>query len=365
MPHSISIGLDVHARSVSACAMVHATGEVLEREFGYDPAAIAAWAEALPADGPAECLYESGPTGFHLKRALDAPGLPCHVGAVTKMVRPSGDRVKTDRRDARFLATLLAVGAYRECVPPSPALEAARDLSRLREDVRQDLMRARRQLSKLLLRKGIVWPAGKSTWTQEHRRWLRSVRLADPCERLVYEECLERVRECEARRDRLDAEIARRAAAPDLAGVVSRLSALRGVSTLTAFGLAVEVGDFSRFASPRQLMPYLGLTPSESSSGESTSRGRITKAGNSHARRLLVEAARHQSRPMPRAPEPRDDAARSLPAAVAGLAARANRRLHDRAVALRGRGKGGNVVAVAVARELAGFCWALALAGEG
>ena len=180
MPHSISIGLDVHARSVSACAMVHATGEVLEREFGYDPAAIAAWAEALPADGPAECLYESGPTGFHLKRALDALGLPCHVGAVTKMVRPSGDRVKTDRRDARFLATLLAVGAYRECVPPSPDLEAARDLSRLREDVRQDLMRARHQLSKLLLRKGIVWPAGKSTWTQEHRRWLRSVRLVIP-----------------------------------------------------------------------------------------------------------------------------------------------------------------------------------------
>ena len=361
MLYSTSIGLDVHARSISAAAFVFETGEVIRRTFGYDPGAVAAWARSLPQ--PAGCLYESGPTGFDLKRKLDALGLPCHVGAVTKMVRPSGDRVKTDRRDALFLSRLLAVGEFVECVPPSPAMEAARDLSRAREDAREALMRARHQLSKFLLRKGHVWPKGRSTWTRAHREWLRSIELPDPCERLVLEEYVAQVRECEERRARLDAAIAERSAAEDLAGVTARLRALRGVSTVTAFGVATEIGDFSRFATPRALMSYVGLVPSESSSGESTSRGRITKTGNSHVRRLLVEAAWHHARPLSPASETDVAASSGISAEAAGVASRANRRLHRRYLDLRARKKGANVTNVAVARELAGFCWALALCG--
>lgn len=360
MAYSTSIGLDVHARSVAAAAFVLETGEVVERSFPYDPAPIAAWALSLPQ--PAGCLYESGPTGFHLKRELDALGVPCHVGAVSKMVRPSGDRVKTDRRDARLLSRLLAVGEFEECACPAPEVEAARDLSRAREDAREALMRARHQLSKFPLGKGHVWPEGRSTWTRAHWAWVRSAGLPDPAERLALGEYVEQVRACEARRDRLDAAIAARAAEPDLAGVVARLSALRGVSTVTAFGLAVEIGDFSRFASPRRLMSFVGLVPSESSTGASVSRGPITKTGNSHARRLLVEAAKHQARRLDPSSEALAASSRGLSAEAAGVAARANRRLHERAVALRARGKPANVAAVAVARELAGFCWALALA---
>lgn len=361
MIYSTSIGLDVHARSISAAAFVFETGEVVQRTFGYDPDAVAAWARSLPQ--PAGCLYESGPTGFDLKRRLDALGLPCHVGAVSKMVRPSGDRVKTDRRDALFLSRLLAVGEFVECAPPAPAMEAARDLSRAREDAREALMRARHQLSKFLLRKGHVWPKGRSTWTRAHREWLRSIELADPCERLVLEEYVAQVRECEERRDRLDAAIAERSRADDLAGVTSRLRALRGVSTVTAFGVATEIGDFSRFPSPRALMSYVGLVPSESSSGESTSRGRITKTGNAHVRRLLVEAAWHHARPLSPASETDAASSAGLPAEAAGIASRANRRLHRRYLDLRARGKGANVTNVAVAREIVGFCWALALCG--
>lgn len=362
MLYSTSIGLDVHARSISAAAFVFETGEVAQRTFGYDPDAVAAWAASLPQ--PAGCLYESGPTGFDLQRRLVALGLPRHVGAVSKMVRPSGDRVKTDRRDALFLSRLLAVGEFVECAPPTPAMEAARDLSRAREDAREALMRARHQLSKFLLRKGHVWPRGRSTWTRAHREWLRSIELDDPCERLVLEEYVAQVRECEERRDRLDSAIAERSGADDLAGVTSRLRALRGVSTVTAFGIAVEIGDFSRFASPRALMSYVGLVPSESSSGETTSRGGITKTGNSHVRRLLVEAAWHHARPLSPASETDVASSAGLPAEAAGIAARANRRLHRRYLDLRARGKGANVANVAVARELVGFCWALALCGR-
>ena len=179
----------------------------------------------------------------------------------------------------------------------------------------------------------------------------------------MLEEYVAQVRECEERRDRLDSAIAERSGADDLAGVTSRLRALRGVSTVTAFGIAVEIGDFSRFASPRALMSYVGLVPSESSSGETTSRGGITKTGNSHVRRLLVEAAWHHARPLSPASETDVASSAGLPAEAAGIAARANRRLHRRYLDLRARGKGANVTNVAIARELVGFCWALALCG--
>ena len=222
MIYRTSIGLDVHARSISAAAFVPETGEVVERSFGYDAEAVAKWAGGPPQ--PARAVYESGPTGFDLKRSLDSLGLPCAVGAVSKMLKPSGDRVKTDKRDAVFLARMLAVGNVVECFCPTPGQEAARDLARARADAREDLMAARHRLSKMPLRKGIVYE-GKSAWTKAHREWLRSIGLPLATERLVMSEYLQQVVTCEERRDRLDAAIAELAASPEWAPVAARLSA--------------------------------------------------------------------------------------------------------------------------------------------
>lgn len=357
MAYRTSIGLDVHSRSIAAAAFVPETGEVIQRAFPYDPQAVAEWARTMPQ--PARCVYESGPTGFDLQRRLAKAGVECCVGAVSKMLRPSGDRVKTDKRDAVFLARMLAVGNVVEVAVPTEAMEAARDLARAREDCRHDLMRARHLLSKFLLRKGIVYP-GRSTWTKAHGEWLDSLEFDDPCEKLVFEEYLESVRSLELRRERLDDAIDRRASRTDLAPVVSAMRCLRGISTVTAFSVAAEVGDFSRFPNARSFMSYVGLVPSESSSGETVSRGGITRTGNGHVRRLLVESAWcHARRYAPMSPTAMADAA-GVPAAVAEAAARANRRLHERSEHLRSRGKPANVVNAAVARELAGFVWALA-----
>lgn len=361
MIYRTSVGLDVHARSIAAAALDHLTGEVSRRSFPYDPAAVAEW--ALSLEGPVRCVYESGPTGFDLQRRLADMGVECCVGAVSKMLRPSGDRVKTDARDALFLARMLAVGNVVEVAVPTAAMEAARDLARAREDCRNDLMRERHHLSKLLLRKGIVYEGGAS-WTRRHAAWLSSVRLPDPCEQLVLEEHLEGVRSLELRRARLDAAIAERSAGADLAPTVSALRCLRGISTVTAFSVAAEVGDFARFGSARAFMSYLGLVPSESSTGESVSRGPITRAGNGHVRRLLIESAWHHARGhRPLSAQSLADA-RGVPAEVAEAAERANARLARRSEHLRSRGKPANLVNVAVARELSGFVWALAVAAS-
>ena len=357
MIYRTSVGLDVHARSIAAAAFVPETGEVEESSFGYDAAAVAAWAAALPQ--PARAVYESGPTGFDLKRSLDALGLPCVVGAVSKMLRPAGDRVKTDRRDAVFLARMLAVGNVVEVWCPTPGQEAARDLARARADARDDLMAARHGLSKMLLRKGLVYP-GKSAWTAAHRDWLRSIELPLSTEGLVLSEYLQQVVACEQRRDRLDAAIAALAATDEWRPVVSRLSAVRGISTVTAFSVAAEIGDFSRFPTAPSFMSYLGLVPSEGSPGGSVARGPITRTGNAHVRTLLVEAAWHHARRWSPLLPTEVAARRGIGPEAARVAAEANRRLHSKAGRLRRRGVRPAKANVAVARELAGFVWALA-----
>ena len=201
---------------------------------------------------------------------------------------------------------------------------------------------------------------GKTAWTKAHREWLGRLEFADPCERLVFGEYLESVRSLELRRARLDRAIEERAAGEDMAPAVSALRCVRGISTVTAFSIAAEIGDFSRFPDARSFMSFVGLVPSESSSGESVSRGGITRTGNIHVRTLLVEAAWQHARPLrPMSAAAMGDAA-GVPADVAEAAARANRRLHSRAAHLRGRGKPASVVNAAIARELAGFVWALA-----
>ena len=356
MSESTFIGLDVHARSVWAGVLDGSTGEVRSCAA---PAPTGELVEWLRAQGEAlSVAYEAGPTGFGLARACEAAGIPCLVAAPSKIAKAPGERVKTDRRDALRLAKLLRLGELTAVRVPSPAEEGARDLVRAREDARGDLMRARHRLSKLLLRQGLVWEG--SAWTQAHERWLFAQHFEARGLQVAYEEGLATLASVRARREALDAAICAEAATEPWAPVVGRLSCLRGVSTLTAFGLATEIGDWERFDG-RSIGAYLGLTPSESSSGERRRQGAITKTGNAHARRLLVEAAWHQRRP---SSHPSRELARrreGQPALVRERAMAAERRLHRRWRSFDARGKRSTVAAVAVARELAGWCWSLAV----
>ena len=277
------------------------------------------------------------------------------------MSRPVGDRVKTDAKDALLLAQLLQVGQITPVRIPSVTEEAARDLVRAREDARGDLMRARHRLSKLLLRHGIVYSNGDA-WTGRHDAWLRAQRFAVPLTQVTFDSDYDTVLTTTARRDRLDAKIAAIAAESEFTPIVRRLGCLRGISTLTGFALAVEIGDWTRFTG-ESIGSFVGLVPSEHSSGDSRSQGPITKAGNTHARRLLVEAAwHHQSRYRPgKTIRQRWDLA--SPAARARGDA-GNRRLHARWTRFHDRKKKPVIANTAIARELAGWCWSLAVLEE-
>lgn len=348
------VGLDVHARSVVAGVLDGVSGELRGSRAPVSSDETVAWLLQLPA--PVRVAYEAGPTGYGLARACAAAGIACTVAAPSKIPRAPGDRVKTDRRDAERLARLLRLGELVSVRVPEPHEEAARDLVRAREDARGDLMRARHRLSKLLLRHGLVYDA--SAWTLAHDAWLRRQRFEHRALALAFDESYDTVLQAKTRRDALDRAIAELAAEPPFVEVVARLVCLRGVSTLTALALTVELGDWSRFR-PQSLGPFLGLTPSEDSTGERRRQGAITKTGNSHARRLLVEAAWHHRRPL-RASAALERRRQGQPAAVCSQADRSARRLHQRWHALESRGKRRTIVAVAVARELAGHCWALA-----
>jgi len=351
-----SVGLDVHARSVVGCALDGDTGEVFQRRLCPDHREVLDWIAGLPA--PVAVTYEAGPTGFGLARALTAAGIDCAVAAPSKLQRPAGDRVKTDARDAAHLARLLHLGQITEVTVPSTGQEAARDLVRAREDCRGDLMTARHRISKLLLRQGIVYYGGQA-WTGKHELWLRGQRFDNPALSMAFEAALDAMVACVHRRDRLDAAITVMADESEFTPVVRRLGCLRGISTLTAFGLAVEIGDWHRLTG-RSIGAYLGLVPCEYSSGESRVQGGLTKTGNGHARRLLVEAAWHH-RPHYR---PSRDLRRrweAAPAAAQERAHAANHRLHTRWAGFDQRKKRPVIANAAIARELAGWCWSLAV----
>jgi transposase len=350
------IGLDVHARSVWAGVLDGATGEVSSRAVPARTTELLEWLLSQPQ--PLSVAYEAGPTGYGLARACAAAQIPCLVAAPSKIARASGERVKTDRRDALRLARLLRLGELTAVRVPSTCEESARDLVRAREDARSDLMRARHRLSKLLLRQGLVWEA--KAWTLRHARWLAAQRFEERGLAIAYEEAVAAMQSILARRDALDRAIAAEAACEPWAAIVGRLACLRGVSTLTAFGLAVEIGEWQRFDG-RSLGAYLGLCPSESSSGERRRQGGITKTGNAHARRLLVEAAWQQRRPCSHPSRELMRRREGQPALVRERAEAAGRRLQQRWRRFDARGKRSTVSAVAVARELAGWCWSLAV----
>lgn len=308
--------------------------------------------------------YEAGPTGFGLARALAAAGVPVTVAAPSKLLRPAGDRVKTDARDAMLLARLLRMDELVPVRVPTVTEESARDLSRARDDARVELMAARHRLSKLLLRRGIVYETGKDAWTGAHDAWLRQIRRDDlqgagPGTLAAFDAGYDAVTGILARRDRLDRDILTMAADSEFTAVTRRLGCLRGISTLTGFALAVEVGDWDRFTG-RTIASYLGLVPSEHSSGGSRSLGAITKTGNTHARRLLIEAAWHH-KPSYRPGKVMKDRWAAASAHAAARGDTGNRRLHHRWQVLTAHKKKHTVANTAIARELAGWCWSLAI----
>ncbi len=353
------VGLDVHARSVHAAAIDSETGELRRARFGGGSSEVVRFLEGLR--GPVRAVYEAGPTGFGLAREGEAAGIAMVVVAPSKTPRAAADRIKTDRRDAELLVRLLMAGSLKAIHVPSVAQEAARDLVRAREALRQDLMRSRHRVSKLLLRYGRVYPAGQTAWTAAHRDWLAAQRFDEPALELAYLDALAAVDALLARRAVLEQHLERIARSPELWPIVARLRAFRGVETLTALGLVTEIGDWQRFCRPRELSSWLGLVPSVSQSGESSHRGGITKTGSQHARRLLVEAAWHYARP-PRVGTLLRQRQEGQPAVVVQIAARAQHRLYRTHQRLRERGKPANVATVAAARELAGFLWAAATA---
>lgn len=348
MQERMFIGLDVRARSVKAGLLDGRTGEVRSLAVPVATEELVAWVCAQP--GPLAVAYEVGPTGYKLARALTAAGVPCLVAAPSRIARASGDRIKTDRRDAVRLAKLLRLEELTAVRVPDLAEEAARDLVRAREDACGDLMRARHRLSKLLLRRGLLWE--QRTWTEAHELWLTRQRFPERPLQVAYEEALAAMVSVRERRDALDAAIAVEALEEPWAAVVSRLTCLRGVSTLTAFALSVEIGDWQRF-SGRSVPAFLGLVPSECSCGTTRRQGAITRAGNGYARRLLIEAAWQQRRAPGKSLRVRLAREQATPA-VRERARLAERRLQRRWARFDERGKRSTVAAVAVARERAG-----------
>jgi transposase len=350
-------GLDVHARSVLAVTLDATTGEIRRQRLSAETATVVEFLAKLP--GPTRVAYEAGPTGYGLARALERAGIGCVVAAPGKIERPAQDKVKTDVRDAERVLRLLMIDALVSVRVPTVEEEAIRDLVRAREDVRGDLMRWRQRLSKLLLRHGIVYEDTGSTWTQRHRAWIRSQNLGGGAQVTLLDH-LGAVDTLELRRGQLEKTIAELVPDSPYAETVARLRCLRGIDTLSAAGLAAEIGDLRRFDRPGKLMSYLGLVPSESSSGETRRQGRITKTGSTHARRLLVEASWHYKKTPARGVslQRRQE---GQPATVVAVSWQAQQRLHRVWRRLyEERGKRSTIVAIAVARELAGFCWALA-----
>jgi transposase len=301
--------------------------------------------------------YEAGPTGYDLYRQIKSLGHECVVVAPSLIPKKPGDRVKTNRRDAVNLAKLLRAGELIAVWVPDRHHEAMRDLTRTREVAVLDLRTKRQQVSAFLLRQGLHYP-GKTTWTKAHRNWLASQKLEYGEQRLAFEEMLLAMRQAQERLGRLEQAI--RTAVPDwsLAELVTALMAMRGIDLISAAGFLAEIGDLSRFRTPSELMAYLGLVPSENSTGDTIKRGPITKAGNRRARRILVESSWSYQHP-PRVGKQKQEKVAAASRAVQEIAWKAQCRLSGRYRALIRRGKLKTVAITAVARELAGFIWAI------
>lgn len=357
------IGLDVHKESI-AVAVARAGREVpvSRGEIANRPKALVKLVERLNREFGGEVLrfgYEAGPCGYGLYRQLLGLGQDCQVVAPSLIPRKPGERIKTDRRDACKLAGALRSGDLTAVWVPDEEQEALRDLTRARDDLKAQERKARQQLNAFVLRHGHAWPSNKTRWTQRHYAWLESLIFSHDWQYVVLQEYLDAVQAASQRVVDIGAQMQRVLPQWSLAPVVDSLVALRGIDTLAAMVLLAELGDISRFDSPRQLMAYLGLVPSEHSSGARRRQGPITKTGNRHARRMLVESAWSYRFPARQTAHLKRKAARASEPAKA-IAWRAQKRLCGRYRTLIQAGKNTKQTTVAIARELVGFIWDIA-----
>ena len=351
------VAFDQHARSVVAAVLGPHNTEPALHPLASDLPAIGRFVSRLAKRGPVRCCYEAGPCGLALQRFLAAQGVNCEVIAPALIPRRSGDRIKTDRRDARQLAVLYRAGALTAIHIPSEQEEAIRDLLRCREDIRADLLRARHRLSKFLLRHDRRYTQTKGAWSRRHTEWLRQLRWPLAALELTFSAYMRAIDEASTRLAVVDDDLRTYFTSAPFAEPVRRLRCFRGISDLTALTVAAELGDPRRFPSAPRVMGFVGLVPSEHSSGTRRGRGAITKTGNAHLRRVLLEAAWHY-RHHPHIGPKLQARQRGAPADAITRAWAAQHRLFRTYRRLTARGRPPQVAATAVARELAGFVWA-------
>jgi transposase len=351
------VAFDQHAATTVAAVLMPGHRTPALHTLTSDTGTIVRFLERLRRDGTIRCCYEAGPCGFELQRALSARKIACEVIAPALIPRRAGDRIKTDRRDAGHLAVLYRAGALTAIHIPTAQEEAARDLLRCREDIRADLLRARHRLSKFLLRHGRRFTGTKHAWSQRHHAWLRAQTWPLAALTDTHRAYLRAVDEAVGRLRTVEQDLRALLELKPLRPRVERLRCFRGIDDLTALTIAAELGDARRFASAPRLMAYVGLVPSEHSSGVKRTQGAITKTGNAHLRRVLVESAWHyRHHPFVSAGlRARQDGA---PATVIARAWTAQHRLHRRYARFAARGKRKQHIVTAVARELTGFLWA-------
>jgi transposase len=360
--HSITfVGLDVHKDSIAiALADDGRDGDVrLYGSIDGDTAALDKTIRKIRRAGvELRFVYEAGPCGYEIYRHLTKQGFHCAVIAPSMTPKKSGVRIKTDRRDALSLARLYRAGELTPVYVPREDDEAMRDLVRGREDAVNATRTARQRLSALLLRHGFRY-TGRKAWSVAHLRWLADIKMPHPAQQITLQEYIHSIEENSERVDRLTEQILKLTPTWRMAPVVHAFQALRGVAPIVATTMVVEVGDLRRFENPRQIMAYLGLVPSEDSSGQTTKRGGITKTGNGHARRMLIEAAQTYGVPakVSRVIRERQE---GLPRVIKEISWKAQVRLCGRFRKLMARGKSRNRTVTAIARELSGFMWAIA-----
>jgi transposase len=353
------VGMDAHKNSIKVAAWTPGQPEPVEWTEDTTAEAVRRLARRLQRLSPGEvrCCYEAGPTGYALQRQLRVAGVACTVIAPSLTPVKPGSRIKTDRRDARKLGELFRAGLLSEVHPPSETDEALRDLCRCRDDVRVDLLRSRHRLSKFLLRRHLIYRQTKHHWGKSHVQWLEQLRFDDAMSQATFDSYFLAVQQLEERQRQLDRQLAEFGGQEPYREPVAALRCFKGIDTVTAVCLVAELHDFRRFHSPRQLAAYVGLVPSENSSGEREHRGPITKSGNRHVRRLLVEAAWHH-RHRPALSAPLRARREGQPARVLAIADRAQERLAARYRRMSERGKVPPKTIIAMARELCGYLWA-------
>jgi len=353
------IGMDVHKDSVQM-AVFEQTGDdpIYERRLNNDTALLVKEAKRFSQKGETEAAYEAGCLGYVIHRAMQQAGITCYVLPANKVAKKRDDRIKTDKRDARLIGRELRSHSIRPISVPQEEDEAARDLVRCREDTVEDLKRAKQRFMKFLLRHGHNYSGGGNYWTQKHWRWIDQLQFSQRHEQEVYEEYRSQIRSLEERGERLKLKIQEVAESPRYQAAVNKLRAFKGIDYIIALALVCEIGDFRRFANAKAFMSYLGFVPSENSSGGKRKQGNITKAGNGHLRTLLIEGAWQYTRNS-RSGRRLEQRRLNSPPDVIAVADRALQRLHKKYIRLVMKGKHKNTAVTAVARELAGFMWAV------